>query len=139
KTVPRGALAASGPAPKTARKAPSAAARKGSSVAGKAGPAKARPASDPDRNRPPAMQKPARPDDLKLISGVGPKIEGILNGLGIYSYGQIAAWKKAERAWVDGHLKFHGRIERENWTKQAKALAKGGEAEYVKVFGKKPR
>jgi predicted flap endonuclease-1-like 5' DNA nuclease len=85
------------------------------------------------------MRKPARPDDLKLISGVGPKIEGILNELGIYSYGQIAAWKKAERAWVDGHLKFHGRIERENWTKQAKALAKGGEAEYVKVFGKKPR
>ncbi|MEQ9178394.1 MAG: ATP-binding cassette domain-containing protein, partial [Nitratireductor sp.] len=139
KTVSRGELAASGPAPKTARKAPSAAARKGSSVAGKAGPAKARPASDPDRNRPPAMQKPARPDDLKLISGVGPKIEGILNGLGIYSYGQIASWKKAERAWVDGHLKFHGRIEREDWVKQAKALAKGGEAEYVKVFGKKPR
>ena len=139
KSVSRAELAASGPAPKTAGKAPSAAARKGSSVAGKAGPAKARPAADPDKNRPPAMRKPARPDDLKLISGVGPKIEGILNDLGIYSYGQIAAWKKAERAWVDGYLKFHGRIERENWTKQAKALAKGGEAEYAKVFGKKPR
>ncbi len=51
----------------------------------------------------------------------------------------MASWKKAERDWVDGFLAFHGRIEREEWVKQAKALAKGGEAEYIKVFGKKPR
>ncbi len=36
-------------------------------------------------------------------------------------------------------LRFPGRIESENWIAQAKALAKGGEAEYVRVFGKKPR
>lgn len=89
--------------------------------------------------KPKAVRKPAKPDDLKLISGVGPKIEGILNGLGIHTYGQVAAWKKAERDWIDDHLKFKGRIEREDWVKQAKALAKGGEAEYIKVFGKKPR
>ncbi|QDY99399.1 dipeptide ABC transporter ATP-binding protein [Nitratireductor mangrovi] len=132
KKVTRAELAETGPAPKAARKAPSAAARKKSSVAGKATP-------DPDRNRPAGIKKPAKPDDLKLISGVGPKIEGILHGLGIYTYGQVASWKKAEREWVDGHLKFHGRIEREDWVKQAKALAKGGVDEYVKVFGKKPR
>jgi predicted flap endonuclease-1-like 5' DNA nuclease len=40
---------------------------------------------------------------------------------------------------VDDHLRFRGRIEREDWVSQAKALAKGGEAEYIKVFGKKPR
>ena len=90
-------------------------------------------------NRPQGIARPARPDDLKLISGVGPKIEGILNALGIYRYEQIAKWKKAERAWVDDHLRFRGRIEREDWVRQAKALAKGGEAEYIKVFGKKPR
>ena len=89
--------------------------------------------------RPPKMRKPAKPDDLKLISGVGPKIEGVLNGLGIYKYDQIAGWKKAEREWVDDHLKFRGRIEREDWVKQAKALAKGGVDEYVRVFGNKPR
>ncbi|MBO6902378.1 MAG: dipeptide ABC transporter ATP-binding protein [Rhizobiaceae bacterium] len=77
-----------------------------------------------DAGRPAAVKKPAKPDDLKRISGVGPKIEGILNGLGIYTYAQIASWKKAEREWVDGKLKFHGRIEREDWVKQAKALAK---------------
>jgi predicted flap endonuclease-1-like 5' DNA nuclease len=89
--------------------------------------------------RPAGIAKPKKPDDLKMISGVGPKIEKILHGLGIYTYAQVASWKKAERDWVDDHLKFSGRIEREDWVRQAKALAKGGEAEYVKVFGKKPR
>lgn len=92
-----------------------------------------------DKNRPAGIEKPAAVDDLKLISGVGPKIEGTLNELGIYTYAQVASWKKAEREWVDGYLNFKGRIERDDWVKQAKALAKGGEAEYIKVFGKKPR
>ena len=92
-----------------------------------------------DRNRPAAVARPDKVDDLQLISGVGPKIEGILHSLGIYTYAQVASWKKAEREWVDGYLRFHGRIEREDWVKQAKALAKGGEAEYIRVFGKKPR
>nr|WP_299500593.1 NADH-quinone oxidoreductase subunit E [uncultured Rhizobium sp.] len=92
-----------------------------------------------DKNRPAGIEKPDAVDDLKMISGVGPKIEATLNGLGIYKFEQISKWKKAEREWVDGYLKFSGRIERDDWVKQAKALAKGGEAEYIKVFGKKPR
>jgi NADH-quinone oxidoreductase subunit E len=104
------------------------------------GTAKAAAAAAPeDKNRPAGIARPAQPDDLKMISGVGPKIEGILHSLGIYTFAQVASWKKAEREWVDGYLKFKGRIEREDWLKQAKALAKGGEAEYIKVFGKKPR
>ena len=91
-----------------------------------------------DRNRPASIDKPAVVDDLKLISGVGPDIEKTLHDLGIYTFAQVAAWKKAEREWVDGYLAFHGRIEREDWVKQAKALAKGGVAEYIRVFGKKP-
>jgi len=91
-----------------------------------------------DKNRPAAIDKPANPDDLKLISGVGPKIENTLNSLGIYTFEQVAGWKKAEREWVDGYLKFKGRIDRDDWVKQAKALSKGVD-EYVRVFGKKPR
>jgi len=91
-----------------------------------------------DKNRPVAMERPEVVDDLKLIAGVGPKIEATLHELGIFTYKQVAAWKKAEREWVDGYLSFHGRIEREDWVKQAKALAKGGVEEYIKVFGKKP-
>ena len=92
-----------------------------------------------DKNRPAGIERPATPDDLKLISGVGPKIEGILHELGIFTFAQVGVWKKAEREWVDGYLNFKGRIERDDWVKQAKALAKGGEAEYIRVFGKKPR
>jgi len=78
-------------------------------------------------------------DDLKWISGVGPKLEDTLNGLGIYHFEQIEAWTQSEIDWVDDYLKFSGRIERDNWIEQAKTLAKGGWDEYVKVFGKEPR
>ena len=92
-----------------------------------------------DPNRPAAIERPAQPDDLQMIAGIGPKNERLLNELGIYTWAQVGSWKKAEREWVDGYLRFKGRIEREEWVKQAKALAKGGEAEYIRVFGKKPR
>lgn len=98
----------------------------------------AKPSLD-DPNRPAGIEKPEKPDDLKLISGVGPKIEGILNSLGIFSYTQVAGWNQAQREWVDGYLNFKGRIERDDWIKQADALARGGEEEYIRVFGKKPR
>jgi len=97
----------------------------------------AKPSLD-DKNRPAGIDRPAAVDDLKLISGVGPKIEGVLHTLGIFTFAQVSSWKKAEREWVDGYLSFHGRIERDDWVKQAKALAKGGVAEYIRVFGKKP-
>ena len=68
-------------------------------------------------------------DDLKKISGVGPKLEEKLNGLGIYHYRQIAEFTPDNVAWVDAHLNFHGRIERDDWIGQAKALlAENGES-----------
>lgn len=62
-------------------------------------------------------------DDLKRISGVGPKLEGVLNDLGFYHFDQIAAWGPAEVAWVDARLKFKGRIERDDWITQAAGFA----------------
>jgi NADH-quinone oxidoreductase subunit E len=88
--------------------------------------------------RPKKIERPSVVDDLKLISGVGPKIERTLHELGIFTFAQVAGWKKEQREWVDSYLSFSGRIERDNWVKQAAALAKGGVAEYVRVFGKKP-
>ena len=64
-------------------------------------------------------------DDLKKISGVGPKLEEKLNENGIYHYDQIAAWNAAEIAYVDDQLSFKGRIERDNWIGQATELMKG--------------
>jgi NADH-quinone oxidoreductase subunit E len=76
-----------------------------------------------DFHRPAAIDRPEKPDDLKLISGVGPKLEQVLNGLGVWTFAQIAGWTPQEIAWVDDYLAFAGRIGRDEWLKQARALA----------------
>jgi predicted flap endonuclease-1-like 5' DNA nuclease len=75
-------------------------------------------------------------DDLKLISGVGPKLEQTLNELGVWHFDQVAAFTKADIAWVDARLRFKGRIERDDWMSQAKILAEGGETEFSKKKSK---
>ena len=66
-----------------------------------------------------------QPDDLKVILGVGPKLEKLLHSLGIFHFDQIAKWKKAELAWIDDNLEgFKGRASRDNWVSQAAELAK---------------
>ncbi len=138
---PKAAAAKEKPAPKAAA-APKA--KSASKPAAKTATAKkaAKPAASPaaagKSKKPRGVKAPKTPDDLKLISGVGPKLEGTLNGLGIFKFTQIAKWTKAEIDWVDDYLSFKGRIERDDWIKQAGALAKGVD-EYVRVFGKKPR
>ncbi|MBZ9846609.1 NADH-ubiquinone dehydrogenase [Mesorhizobium sp. CA14] len=76
-----------------------------------------------DFRQPKAVDRPAKPSDLKAISGIGPKLEKVLNGLGIWTYGQIAAWTSEEIAWVEDYLSLAGRIGRDDWTAQAAALA----------------
>ncbi|WP_349237827.1 hypothetical protein [Xanthobacter autotrophicus] len=77
--------------------------------------------------RPPTLGAPEGEgaDDLKLLKGIGPQNERRLNALGIYHVRQIAAWTPDEAAWVGSYLAFPGRIERENWIGQARALASG--------------
>lgn len=62
-------------------------------------------------------------DDLKLISGVGPKLEQKLNALGVSRFAEIALWTPEDVVRFDDKLSFHGRIERDDWIGQAKALA----------------
>jgi large subunit ribosomal protein L21 len=64
-----------------------------------------------------------KPDDLKKISGVGPKLEGLLHENGVFHFDQIAAWSKEEIAYMDDQLSFKGRIERDNWLEQAATFA----------------
>ena len=72
-------------------------------------------------------------DDLKMIKGVGPKLEIILNELGFYHFDQIAGWSAAEVAWVNDNLTgFKGRVSRDNWVEQARKLASGQETEFSK-------
>ncbi|WGW02969.1 50S ribosomal protein L21 [Tropicibacter oceani] len=62
-------------------------------------------------------------DDLKKISGVGPKLEGLLHENGVFHFDQVAAWNAEEIAYMDDKLSFKGRIERDNWIEQAAKLA----------------
>ena len=67
--------------------------------------------------------RPDNADDLKLINGVGPKLEEKLNDLGFYTFEQIASWTPENVAYVDARLSFKGRIERDDWIAKAKELA----------------
>ena len=93
---------------------------------GKSNPAPETAAAPAAEKKPGTMTAPRKgvADDLKLISGVGPKLEGVLNELGFWHFDQIAKWTPEEIAWVDARLKFKGRIARDNWMAQAAELAK---------------
>lgn len=89
-------------------------------------------------DRPEALDAPSGgvADDLKRISGIGPKIEETLNGVGIFHFSQIARWTEANKAWVDDYLSFKGRIDREDWIGQARTLGGGGDTDFAERVDK---
>ncbi len=82
---------------------------------------------DIERNAPPPLlDAPGTPDDLKLIVGIGPVIERMLYQMGIGTYRQIARWSERDIDEVDARLpEFPGRIRRDGWVTQARALHVG--------------
>ena len=62
-------------------------------------------------------------DDLKLISGIGPKLEQILVRNGVTTFAQIAALSSDAVAKLDAELNLNGRILRDDWMGQAAKLA----------------
>ena len=97
----------------------------------------------PAEATPPVAGKPnipaavGEPDNLRLIKGVGPKLNTLLNGLGVTRFDQISDWKEAEITEVDQYLEtFSGRITRDAWIDQAKFLAKDDIAGFEKKYGK---
>ena len=62
-------------------------------------------------------------DDLKVIKGIGPKLEALLHELGIVTYEQIASFPADYIEKLDDYLAFDGRIERDGWVTQAAELA----------------
>jgi predicted flap endonuclease-1-like 5' DNA nuclease len=77
------------------------------------------------------------PDDLKLIKGVGEKLNTLLTGLGIFHFRQVANWTADEVAQVDAKMDmFKGRIIRDEWIPQAKLLAAGKHEEFERIYGK---
>ena len=79
----------------------------------------------PKKAAPKKAAKAEGADDLSKISGVGPVIVGKLEGLGITTFQQIADFTAEDIARIDEELNFKGRIERDEWVKQAKEFLKG--------------
>ncbi len=91
---------------------------------------------DLENNAPPPLFGPGAPDDLKLIVGVGPVLERMLHQLGVATFRQIAHWSERDIDEFDAKLpEFPGRIRRDAWVTQARALhqSKYGEILPVRV------
>jgi len=62
-------------------------------------------------------------DELTMIHGVLPKIENMLNKIGLYQFDQMSKLNAEEVALVEQALNFKpGRIERESWVEQASVI-----------------
>ena len=109
--------------------------------AGAASPPKPEPAPKPKQEGVPELLAKARggkADDLKLVWGVGPKLEKMLHKMGVFHFDQVAQWTKKELAWVDERLEgFKGRASRDKWVAQSKKLATGWRPS--KGIGDKPK
>ena len=65
-------------------------------------------------------------DDLKLIFGIGPKIEKLLNQNGVRHFEDIAGWSEADiQKYSDMLGSFPDRIERDEWVLSAKQIIAG--------------
>ena len=65
-------------------------------------------------------------DDLKLIFGIGPKIEKMLNQQGVRRFEDIAGWNQADIEKFSGMLEgFSDRIERDEWVSSAQQIIDG--------------
>lgn len=94
--------------------------------------------SVPGAQRPQTLSSPrgGLADDLKIIKGIGPKLEQMCHRMGYYHFDQIARWTEAEVAWVDANLEgFKGRVSRDRWVVQAKVIVEIGPAEFLKQLG----
>jgi NADH-quinone oxidoreductase subunit E len=96
--------------------------------------AKADEAAVADGKQPKGLKaaKKGKADDLQIIEGIGPVLEKLLHGLGIFHFDQIAQWGAAEIAWIDANLKgFKGRATRDKWVAQAKLIGAVGTEEFL--------
>ena len=77
-----------------------------------------------------ATPKPVRPDDLKRVEGIGPKMEQALHGVGIETFAQLASTSPSElRSAIDAAKLRSPSVG--TWAKQARFLADGDEAGFV--------
>lgn len=63
-------------------------------------------------------------DDLKQINGIGPAYEKKLNEVGVNSYAQLSKLDANSIELLENMMKWPGRVERDEWVKQAIELSK---------------
>ncbi|QGM95187.1 hypothetical protein F7D13_14750 [Methylocystis rosea] len=68
-------------------------------------------------------------DDLAKIRGVGPKSVEKLHALGVFHYDQIAGWSDDNIKWIEAAIGAAGRVKRNGWVEQARALSGGALAD----------
>ena len=77
-------------------------------------------------------------DDLTRIKGVAADLAAQLNGLGVIKFDQISNFSDDDIANVDETLSLGGRIEKEDWVRQAQAfVAEQAAAEVPAADGEK--
>ena len=89
----------------------------------------AAPVSPPERFAPLPPAKMGEPDDLTVLEGIGPKVNGVLQAAGISTYAQLAA---AEVEQIKKLLEGagYGYMDPASWPQQAKLLAEGRMEEF---------
>ena len=81
-----------------------------------------------------AKKATAKQDDLKKIEGIGPKIAGLLNEAGIYSFAELSKASKKKLADVLGAAGARYRLAKpDTWQEQAKLAAAGKTEELKKL------
>lgn len=138
-TAKAAAKPAAKPAAKTAPAKPASKPAASKAANAKPAPKQAASGNTGTPKKPRALKEPrkAGADNLKEIKGIGPALEKMLNGMGFYHFDQVAKWTADEVAWVDDNLEgFKGRVSRDEWVKQARTLAAGGETAFSKRVNK---
>jgi predicted flap endonuclease-1-like 5' DNA nuclease len=76
----------------------------------------------------------AKPDDLKLIWGVGPVLERRLHAAGVTTFREIALWTDADIDAIEPKLDtIPDRIRREDWVSQCQALHLDKHGETIEI------
>lgn len=97
-------------------------------------PSKREPSKQVAVKKEPSKQAAAGPDNLKLIEGIGPKIEGLLAEAGIATFAALASAKPAQLKSVLAEAGPRYRLAKtDTWREQAKLAASGKMNELKKL------
>jgi len=89
-------------------------------------PAASKPSEGAKATPQPPPKAPQKRDDLTAIGGIGPTLAKRLNDAGISSYAQLAALSDDDIERLERDIiRFAGRIKRNDWVGQARALSQG--------------